>query len=53
VIVGHSGDDSKNVVDSFIKNGAEVFEKKPIGYQSLYNIIDFYNPNKISQLNNI
>ena len=30
MIIGHSSDDGKSVVDSFIDNGAEIFEKKAI-----------------------
>ncbi len=32
VVVGHSADDSKDIVDDFMNNGADFFEKKPISH---------------------
>ena len=29
VIVGHSSDDSKDIIDAFLSAGADFFEKKP------------------------
>jgi hypothetical protein len=37
--VGHSSDDSKTVIDNFIKNGADYFEKKPPIMDNLRKII--------------
>ena len=52
LIIGHSSDDGKSVVDSFINNGAEMFEKKPISHSSLLTIIEELNPYKdLEQLN--
>ena len=38
-IVGHSSDDSKTVIDNFINNGADFFEKKPLIMENLKNIL--------------
>jgi PleD family two-component response regulator len=38
VIVGHSSDDGKTTADNFIKNGANIFEKKPISFETLLSL---------------
>ena len=34
-IVGHSSDDGKTTADNFIKNGANIFEKKPLTFETM------------------
>ena len=38
-IVGHSSDDNEIVLENFIKNGADCFERKPMNLDNLKNII--------------
>jgi hypothetical protein len=40
VIIGYSSDDSKQLFNSFINNGAEFVENKPISSSTLKNILD-------------
>ena len=38
-IIGHSADDNKEIIDKFIDNGADYFEKKPPNYRNIEKIM--------------
>ena len=40
VIIGHSSDDSEDIIQGFLEAGANQFEKKPTTYKNLNEIIN-------------
>ena len=42
IIIGHSSDDSEDIIQGFLEAGANQFEKKPTTYKNLNEIIQEY-----------
>ena len=40
VIVGHSSDDSKDIIDAFLSAGADFFEKKPANLKNFKKLLN-------------
>ena len=39
IIIGNSADDNKEIIDKFIENGVDYFEKKPPNYRNIEKIM--------------